>query len=65
MAKVKLSDLKADYVCMAEAVKAFEKLSRHHSTVYDSDSVARNQGVQARMRVLSWLTHYIQEHPYL
>uniref|UniRef100_A0A6M3JBP7 Uncharacterized protein n=1 Tax=viral metagenome TaxID=1070528 RepID=A0A6M3JBP7_9ZZZZ len=59
------SHANADYVCMEEAVKAFEKLSRHYCGVRDGDSVAVKQATLARMRVLQWLGHFIEDHPYL
>ena len=59
------TDLKADCVCMEKVVEAFEQLSRHHCRVHDGDSVAVKQALLARMRVLQWLSHFIEDHPYL
>jgi len=59
------SDSKAEYTCMEVTVKALEALSRHYCELNSSDSVARKQATNARIRILQWLCNFIENHPYL
>jgi len=60
--KSALEDLNVEQKCMTECVTAFEKMARHYCDLDDNDSVARNQGVAAKLRVLQWVAAYLQEH---